>query len=240
MCGRATLSTGPEDLAETFDLAEVPVLSAHYNIAPSQGMAVVRRVSAGEGAGAARRLDLLRWGLVPWWAEDPSIGNRFINARSETLLGSRAFGESARQRRCLVVIDGFYEWQRQGKKKQPFFIHRADGKPFALAGLWERWRAKGAPKDTPRLETCTVITTTPTTLLARVHDRMPLVLAPSEWDAWLDPSRATDEAIAPLLVHQQVEGIELELYPVSERVGSPANDDAHLIERIPEPTLFPL
>lgn len=233
MCGRATLSTSPEDLAEALGLTEIPLLTPHFNIAPSQGMAVVRVLDGGR----ARRLDLLRWGLVPWWADDPAVGNRFINARSETLLGSRAFGDAARQRRCLVVVDGFYEWQKQGKTKQPFFIHRPDGKPFALAGLWERWRPKGAPKDAPRLETCTVITTTPTALVARVHDRMPLVVPESEWEAWLDEGRKDDAAVAPLLVHRPV---DLELYPVSTLVSSPANDDPRCVERIAEPTLFPL
>lgn len=233
MCGRATLSTGPEDLAEIFNLDEVPLLTPHYNIAPSQGMAAVRALPGS----TARKLDLLRWGLVPWWADDLSIGNRFINARSETMLGSRAFGEAARQRRCLVVVDGFYEWQKQGKKKQPFLIHRPDGKPFALAGLWDRWRPKGAPKDEPRLETCTVVTVAPSPLVARLHDRMPLILPEDAWDAWLDPTVTEDSAIAPLLVRRES---PLELYPVSELVSSPANDDPRCVERIPEPTLFPL
>ncbi len=232
MCGRATLSTSGDDLAETFDLAHVPTLAPRYNLAPSQDMAAIRATR-----GAGRRLDLLRWGLVPWWAEDAKIGNRFINARSETAMDSRAFGEAMRRRRCIVVVDGFYEWQKQGKRKQPFFLHRPDGKPLALAGLWERWRPKGAPKDAPALESCTILTTTPTPLVARIHDRMPLVLPEADWPAWLDPEGTDDHAIAPLLRRRDV---ELELYPVSERVSSPANDDARLVERIPEPTLFPL
>lgn len=233
MCGRATLAAPPEDLAETFGLEHVPLLTPHYNIAPTQGMAVVRAVPETK----ARRMDLLRWGLIPWWAEDASIGSRFINARSETIVGSKAFGEPLRKRRCLVVVDGFYEWQKQGKTKQPFYVHRKDGKPFALAGVWERWRPKDAAKDAPRLETCTVITTTPTAQISRLHDRMPLILPPEAWDAWLDPDRTSDEAIAPLLAHRDV---ELEMYPVSTMVGSPANDDPRLIERIPDTTLFPL
>jgi putative SOS response-associated peptidase YedK len=231
MCGRATLSTPPEDLAEVFGLDEVPSLTPHYNLAPSQDMAVIRTLPGRTG----RRIELLRWGLVPWWAEEPKIGNRMINARADTLLEARAFREAARQRRCLVVVDGFYEWQDVGKRrKQPYLVRRADGKPFALAGLWERWKPKGAPKDAPRLETCTVVTVDPQREIAPLHDRMPLVLPESEWEAWLDAARTDPQQIAPLLTRQDV---PLVVFPVSDRVNSPANDDASCIERAPQ--LFP-
>jgi putative SOS response-associated peptidase YedK len=232
MCGRAVLSTPPDDLAEIFGLEEVPRLTPHYNLAPTQDMAVVRVLPGQTG----RRLDLLRWGLVPWWADDPKMGSRFINARADTLLTSRAFREAARERRCLVVVDGFYEWQRHGKTKTPFFVHRRDGKPFALAGLWERWRSRDAPRDTPKLQTCTVVTTDPQADIANLHDRMPLILPAEQWDAWLDPTSHDPDVIAKLLVRHDA---ELEMYPVSTRVNTPANDDASLLEHVPELTLFP-
>jgi putative SOS response-associated peptidase YedK len=233
MCGRATLATPPEELAETFGLEDVPLLRPHYNLAPSQDMAVVR-VLPGH---TARRLERLRWGLVPWWADHPKIGARFINARSDTLLASRAFSEAARERRCIVVVDGFYEWQGDKKRKQPFFVRRPDGKPLALAGVWERWKPKGAPKGAPRLETCSVITTDAQPDLARLHDRMPLVLRREDWAAWLDPRSRDPRAVAPLLARHDV---ELVAYPVSPRVNSPDNDDPSCIEEARPTTLFPL
>ena len=138
MCGRATLSTPPEDLAALFDLDVVPPLLPHYNLAPTQSLAIIR---------VPRRLELLRWGLVPWWAEDPKIGAKLINTRADSVFEKPAFREAVRTRRCLVIVDGFYEWQARGKitpagaskgKKQPFYVRRRDGRPFALAGLWER------------------------------------------------------------------------------------------------------
>jgi putative SOS response-associated peptidase YedK len=233
VCGRATLSTPPEDLAEYFGLADVPILQAHYNLAPTQDMAVMR-VLPGE---KARRLDLLRWGLVPWWAEDIKLGARWINARADTLFEARPFREAARERRCIVVVDGFYEWQKLGKTKTPFLIRRKDNAPFALAGVWERWRPKDAPRDAPRVQTCSIVTTDPQPDVARLHDRMPLVLPREAWDAWLDPANQDPTAIAPLLVRRDV---ELEMYPVSSRVNTPANDDASLVERVPDTTLFPI
>jgi putative SOS response-associated peptidase YedK len=231
MCGRATLSTPPEDLAEVFGLDEVPLLTPHYNLAPSQDMAVIRTLPGRTG----RRIELLRWGLVPWWADDPKIGNRMINARGDTVLEARAFREAVRQRRCLVVVDGFFEWKKEGRRRHPYLVRRADGRPFALAGLWDKWRPKGAPRETPRLETCTIVTVDPQAEIAPLHDRMPLVLPEAEWEAWLNPARTDPQEIAPLLARHDV---PLLVFPVSERVNSPANDDPSCIERVPSPTLF--
>jgi len=231
MCGRATLSTPPEDLAEVFGLDEIPLLTPHYNVAPSEDMAIIRTLPGRTG----KRIELLRWGLVPWWADDPKIGYKMINARGDTLLQARGFRDAAKQRRCLVVVDGFYEWKKDGKKRYPFLVRRADGKPFALAGLWDRWKPKGSPKDTPRLETCTVVTVDPQAEIAPLHDRMPLILEKDAWEAWLDPERTDPKDIAPLLARHDV---ALVVFPVSDRVNSPDNDDPSLIERVPPPPIL--
>jgi putative SOS response-associated peptidase YedK len=235
MCGRATLSTPPEDLAEVFGLEEVPLLAPHYNLAPTQAMAVIRALPGRTG----RRIELLRWGLVPWWADSPSVGSRMINARADTLLTSRAFREPACERRCLVVVDGFYEWQKRGKRRQPFLVRREDGTPLALAGVWDRWRPPAEPGATerpPRLETCSIVTVDPQAEVAVLHDRMPLILPREQWDAWLDPERKDPAQIVPLLERHDA---PLVVFPVSERVNSPVNDDPSLVEHVPEQTLFP-
>jgi putative SOS response-associated peptidase YedK len=233
MCGRATLSSPPDDLAEVFGLDEVPLLTPHYNLAPSQDIAIIRTLPGRTG----RRIELLRWGLVPWWADDPKVGYKTINARSETVMSAPAFREPIRQRRCLVVVDGFYEWKREGRRKQPFLIRRQDGKPFALAGLWDRWKPKGAPRDAPRLETCSVVTVDPQAEILPLHDRMPLILPEDEWSAWLDPELTDPQQIAPLLSRRDM---PLVLFPVSDVVNSPANDDPRCIEPFVEkqPGLF--
>jgi putative SOS response-associated peptidase YedK len=212
MCGRAAISASPEDLREIFHLTEIPPLEARYNIAPTQPMAVIR---------TRGRLELSRFGLVPPWAKDPKEGTRFINARAETVAKQPAFRDAFRSRRCLVVISGFYEWQARGKAKQPYYVHRADGKAFALAGLWSTWKSR----DGEVIDSCSVITRTPSPMLAAVHDRMPVVLSPAEYDGWIDP--ATADVTAMLEGHAE----ELAMHPVSALVNKPGNDDARLIVR---------
>src|SRR5262249_32243718 len=134
MCGRFTLRTSPQDVAEEFDLSELPLFAPRYNIAPSQSIAAVR-VEHGQ-----RRLAMLRWGLIPFWATDPKLASQLINARGETAAEKPAFRDPFRKRRCLIVADGFFEWKKNGKVKQPFHIRRSDGRPFAFAGLWDRWQ----------------------------------------------------------------------------------------------------
>lgn len=215
MCGRYSLSAPGDVIAEIFALAHVPDLRPRWNIAPTQDAAVVRA-----GDDGARRLDLLRWGLVPFWAKEASIGNRMINARSETAHEKASFKHPLRRRRCLVPADGFYEWRKTTDGKVPTRIQRRDGRPLALAGLWERWsRGPGEP-----LETFTILTTSPNALLAPVHDRMPVVLAPEDWQLWLDPTQQDVARLAPLMV--ACSDAELETFAVSRRVNSPANDDA--------------
>ena len=218
MCGRYTLTTPPELIADLFKIEGVPTLSPRYNVAPTQEAAVVRVPKPGE----KRRLDLLRWGLVPAWAEDPSIGNRLINARAETVAEKPSFKRSLQKQRCLVVADGFYEWRKDGKVKQPIWIHRTDGRPFAFAGLWASWRPKGAPREEPPLETFTILTTAPNELMKPIHDRMPVILSPEHFGVWLDPAVSDPERLTPLLVPAPESGFETR--EVSRGVNSPAHD----------------
>ena len=215
MCGRFTLSTPAQTLQKLFDLPDVPELPQRYNIAPSEALATVR-VPEGK---AQRELTFLRWGLIPPWADDPAIGNRMINARAETAATSPAFRGAFRRRRCLVPADGFYEWQRVGRRKQPYYIHMRDGSPFAFAGLWEHWKGP----EGQVVESCTLITTEPSDLVRQVHDRMPVILAPRDYDLWLDPEVRDAEQLRALLHAYPAE--QMEAFPVSQAVNSPANDD---------------
>lgn len=213
MCGRFSLSSSGEVLAEQFQLPEVPELAPRYNIAPTQTVAVVRQ------SAKQRSLGLLRWGLIPAWSKDPSIGSRMINARSETVAEKPAFRAAFTRRRCLVIADGFYEWQRTNGQKQPFFFRLQDGKPFAFAGLWERWKSS----EGTLIESCTILTTEANDVLQPVHDRMPVILAPEHYSRWINPDVQQADALFPLL-HPYPEEAMI-AYPVSSRVNSPANDD---------------
>jgi putative SOS response-associated peptidase YedK len=217
MCGRTALTASPEDLREMFGLDELPPVVPHYNVPPSQPLAVVRVLRGG-----GRKMELLRWGLVPSWADDVKVGHRLSLARVETVATTPAFREALRKRRCLVVVDGFYEWQRDGKKaSQPFFLRRADGKPFALAGLWDRW----VSKDGEVVESCAIVTQAALPPAAAVHDRMPVVLEKPAWDAWLDPG--VDDVSAMLSPHAP----DLAVYPVSPYVNDPRHDDPRCVEK---------
>ncbi|HEY8089583.1 MAG TPA: SOS response-associated peptidase [Polyangiaceae bacterium] len=212
MCGRTSLASDPEDLREIFGLAETPRLAPHYNVPPSQPVAVVRVPRPGQG----RTLELMRWGLVPFWADDPKVGHRLSLARIETVATAPAFRDAVRRHRCLVVVDGFYEWKREGKKSsQPFFVQRPDHRPFALAGVWDRWVAK----DGEVLESCAILTQPARAPVAALHDRMPVVLEKDAWDRWLDPA-VTDTAslLAPRTA-------DLVAHSVSPHVNDPRHDD---------------
>jgi putative SOS response-associated peptidase YedK len=163
---------------------------------------------------------------VPFWAKDPKIGNRMINARGETVAAKPAFRAALRKRRCLIVADGFYEWQKLAGGKQPWFIAQASGEPFAMAGLWESWRPA---EDAAPLETCTIITTAANDMMRPLHDRMPAILDGAAVERWLDPA-AEPASLEPLLAPAP-DGL-LHAVPVSRRVNSPANDDPGLIERV--------
>lgn len=216
MCGRYTLTSSGDELALLFDLSEIPSLPPRYNMAPTQEAAVVRVPAPG----APRHLDLLRWGLVPYWADDPKIGNRMINARSEGVADKPAYRSSFRKQRCLIPTDGFYEWKKEGKLKQPYHIRRKDRRPFAFAGLWSRWRPKQGGAEP--LDTFTILTTDSNELIRPLHDRMPVILDSASFDLWLDPAVDDRERLLELLV--PYDGSVMETVPVSRTVNSPAYD----------------
>jgi putative SOS response-associated peptidase YedK len=226
MCGRYTVRS-IQPISELFGISLPPEFQPRFNIAPTQDVLVVRSAatsSTGGQANRSRRGDLLRWGLVPSWAEDPSIGNRMINARAETAADKPAFRTAMNRRRCLVPADGFYEWQKQegSKRKQPHLIHLKGDRPFAFGGLWESWA-----RDGERLETFTILTTSPNELIAPIHDRMPVIVPPEEYDRWLDPASSAAD-VAGLLRAYPAE--EMETEPVGLRVNNPANDDPSCAE----------
>jgi putative SOS response-associated peptidase YedK len=220
VCGRFALFASPELTAEYFALAEPPALTAHYNVTPGQDIAAVRVDREG-----ARRLRALRWGLVPFWAKDATIGRRLINARLDSLSSKPAFREALRRRRCLIPASGFYEWGVDpAGKKQPFFVRPRDEPLLAIAGLWERWRAEGGEP----LETCVIVTTEANALLAPIHDRMPVVLTRAAQEVWLDSSSDV-ASIAELAAN----GPELEAWQVGTAVNDPRNDDERVIAPAP-------
>jgi len=221
MCGRYTLTVDPQTLQAEFGLEAVPDnLAPRYNIAPSQPVPVV---VAPEGH---RRLDIFRWGLMPRWAKEPGIGNKMINARAETLAQKPSFKHPLRRQRCLVLADGFFEWQKTPHGKQPLFIHLQERKPFAFAGLWDRWMAS----DGSEILSCTIITTQPNELLAPLHNRMPVILPPNTIDTWLNPAIQAPDDLLFLLQPYPAE--KMAFYPVSRLVNSPANDVPACIEPV--------
>jgi putative SOS response-associated peptidase YedK len=191
MCGRFTLRTPATELVEPFELAMTPALEPRYNIAPTQPIAVVRLAPDN----TKRELVLVRWGLIPSWAADPSIGARMINARADSIATKPAFRSAARRRRCLIPADGFYEWKAAGKTKQPYYITQTSQMPFAFAGLWERWQAPG--RDV--IESCVIITTDANDRLRELHNRMPVILDRDRHAEWLDPTIDRAEQLLPLL-----------------------------------------
>ena len=195
-----------------------------YNIAPSQGILVVR--AAPDGVDGAREAAVLRWGLVPSWAKDPDIGNRMINARAETVAEKPSFRAAFRRRRCLVPATGFYEWQAANGPKTPYNIGMADGGLFAMAGLWEHWTAP----DGAAVETCAILTTEANELLRPIHARMPVIVAPGDFDLWLDPALAMPELLEPLL--RPFDPAAMAAHPVSRHVNNVRNDDPACLESV--------
>jgi len=247
VCGRYTLTVPAEVVAEVFGVDaplddDVRLYGPRFNVAPTQDVPVIRagdlrraRETA-DGAGETRdergprrRLDLLRWGLVPWWADDPSIGTRMINARSESAADSPAYRESFRNRRCLVAADGFYEWASERGGRQPYWVHAPHGSPFAFAGLWSRWRQGGGEP----LETFTILTRDAAPGIRHLHDRMPVILDPADHDLWLDPANDDPAALAAAVERARV---DLATRRVDRRVNRPENDGPELLrERPPGP-----
>lgn len=215
MCGRFTLIAPGEAVAKLFDLSETPELAPRYNIAPTQPIAAVRYNSdKGE-----REFTHFYWGLIPSWSKDPSIGSRMINARSETAAEKPSFRAAFKYRRCLVPTDGFYEWWKVDGGKQPVRIQMKDEKPFAIAGLWEHWQSP----DGSEIESCTLLTTSPNDLLQPIHNRMPVILAPEDFDLWLDPGAQHPGEVQPLM--RPFPSNKMTFYPVSTHVNNPRNED---------------
>jgi len=229
MCGRFTLTTPAAVWAALFELDSVPELGPRYNIAPTQPVAAVRSTArpqtdasgpneTGAGNGSGHEFALLRWGLVPHWTRDLDLkGRALINARSETVAEKPSFRDSFRFRRCLVVADGFYEWQPAGARKQPFWIRLDTGAPFAFAGLWDRWVG-----EDETLESCTLLTTEANEGLRPLHDRMPVILDPHDYEAWIDPDTPRWE-LESLLVPYPSESMTF--HPVSTHVNHVGHDD---------------
>ena len=227
MCGRFTQRMTWRELHERLDLIGAPLnLRPRYNVAPSQDVAVVRAAHDG------RTLVMLRWGLIPAWAREPNIGYKLINARAETATEKPSFRSAYRHRRCLIPADGFYEWKREGKNRQPWLFEMPDGAPFAFAGLWEQWRipegpaltgslAERSPGDT--IETFTILTTAANGTVAPIHGRMPVILPLDAYGPWL---AGEDVPLAPYLAE------DMTAHPVSTLVNRPANDDPRCVEPI--------
>jgi putative SOS response-associated peptidase YedK len=228
MCGRFVSASPPDELANYFG-ADQPdeSLEPSFNVAPTNEVYVVR------GRDGHRELGSMRWGLVPFWAKDLKIGSKMINARAETVAEKPAFRKAYQQRRCLIPADGFYEWAKipDSKTKQPYFIHRSDGEPIVFAGMWERWKprledGKTVDEDADVIETCTILTTTPNDTMAAIHNRMPVLLAPTVWDDWLSADADMDH-IGSLMVPAPDD--LLTLVPVSTAVNNVRNKGEELI-----------
>ena len=245
MCGRYASSRRPEDLVEEFEIDKVQVaepLPPDYNVAPTkQVYAVVQRPADphDEHGASERQLRSVRWGLVPFWAKDPSVGNKMINARMETVHEKPAYRRPFASRRCLLPADGYFEWYATEQKtkagkpvKQPFFIHPADGGVLAMAGLYEVWRDKTRDDDDPQrfLWSCTVITTSAEDSVGHIHDRMPLMVERDRWASWLDPAVDDPDTLKQLLV-PAAPG-RLEAYPVSTAVNSVRNNGPELLDAL--------
>ena len=222
MCGRFVQKTPLGDIRVLFETTNpVPNMSARYNAAPTDGLAVVRY----NPQTRARALDLLRWGLVPLWAKDPSFGPKCINARAETVATNKIFRDAFERRRCLVPADGFYEWQKEGGQTRPYAIVPIEGDIFAFAGLWERWRNSA---DGSILRSFTIVTGPANSLCRPIHDRMPVILPPEAWPVWLGEEQATPEQLLALL--QACPEEWLRVYPVGPAVGNVRNDEPGLLE----------
>lgn len=235
MCGRFALSKSDRIDWAQFGVKRGPMLPPRWNLGPGQAIAAVR--DAGDGPEVA----MLRWGLIPFWASDPAIGSRLANARAESAAEKPAFRAAFRARRCLIPADGFYEWQvvAGASKKQPWFVQRADGDVFALAGLWERWEATAGasaagtkrPDGAKVMETCTILTTEPNALMAPIHARMPVIIPPASYAPWLSADTSPSDARVLLAAWDPAKWLA---HRVGLRVNATANDDAACVAPLPD------
>ncbi len=226
MCGRFVIHAAPEQLRATFGVGEVPDLQPRFNLAITDPVATIRRVDD------ARELHIARWGLIPWWAKDTKIGHRCFNARAESVHDKPAFREAFARRRCLVAANGWYEWDRRSPKvKKPYYVHFADGRVFAFAGIWERWKGPDGP-----VESVAIITTAPNDLIEPFHDRMAVIVEPKDYNLWLDPELSERAPLEPLLVpYPSADLVAHEVDPRVNRVGVEGPD---LIEPARQQSLF--
>lgn len=223
MCGRYTRKEQLESLLELLKAVIRCDLPPRYNIAPSQMVPCVRHAPEN----GHRECVLLKWGLIPSWAKDPSIGNRMINARADTVAQKPSFRKAFKHRRCLVIADGFYEWKREGKAKQPYYIRFKDSRPFGFAGLWESWSDK-TQEEGSTIDSCTIITTDADELMESIHPRMPVILDTKSFDVWLDPAVTDAALLTPLLASYPSD--ELEAFPISTRVNNPRVEGPECLE----------
>ena len=231
MCGRFVSTASPSQLADYLraDRVRTEALDPSWNVAPTDAVYAVAERRSGEDVDAERQLGAYKWGLVPYWSKDAKGGARMINARAETL--ESKFRRTFERRRCLIPADGFYEWEKlEGGGKQPWFIHRADGAPMVFAGLWEVWKPEGASDADEPLRTCSIITTAANELLSRIHDRMPAVISPHDWELWLDRSVTDTAAVRHLLA--PADSRQFDLFEVSNAVNSVRNNNDELVAPI--------
>ena len=221
MCGRFISYHSSSEIAPAFNLANVPELEPRYNIAPTQEVATIISSKTSN----KHEFKWLRWGLIPHWAKDKSIGNKLINARAETVAQKPSFRSPFKHSRCLIITSGFYEWQKQDSGKQPFLIQPTDSLPFAMAGLWSTWN-----KDGETINTCTIITTEANEVMTPIHRRMPVILQSDRYDLWLDSTVKQPEFLQPLL--QPYDSDRLKVYPVSTLVNNPRNDSPECMKLI--------
>lgn len=226
MCGRFTLTLDPAQLRQAFPWLHVPeeaTFTPRYNISPTQPVAVVPN-------DGKHQLDFFSWGLIPSWAKDPSMGSKLINARGETVAEKPSFRTAFKRRRCLILADGFYEWQKtiDVRGKTPMYIQLVSGQPFAFAGLWEWWTPPGG--DGSEIRSCTIITTEPNSLMASIHNRMPVILPPEAYEMWLEPAEQRSEKLMPLI--QPYPAKAMKARPVSRLVNSPASDSPACIAAV--------
>lgn len=220
MCGRYAIITAPEAIRRLFGYHERPNFPARYNVAPTQPVPIVR-LQAGE-----RHFALVRWGLIPAWVKDPKAFTLLINARGESVLDKPAFSNAMKRRRCLIPADGFYEWKRTGDAKQPYFVRLRSGAPFAFAGLWETWTGPNGEE----MDTAAIVTTAANKTVADIHDRMPVMLSPDQFELWLDSDRVRDREAAEILKPLPDDAVEA--HPVSHAVNHVANDNPELVEPV--------
>jgi len=228
MCGRYTVTASPEVLRALFAYAEQPNFPPRYNIAPTQPIPIVRL------ADGKRQFALVRWGLLPSWVKDPKTFTLLINARGESVIEKPAFRTAMKRRRCLIPADGFYEWQKAGERKRPFYVHAKSGAPLAFAGLWETWTGPNGEE----VDTAAIVTTRANRTLSPIHGRMPVIVPPEAFDLWLN-SNEVDATTAAALIGPAPDNL-LEAYEISTAVNRTANDNAKLLEPVGTPTPEPI